>query len=161
MVGTESQNGIMLLTLQELFNRISDRTGTKAGDIGGSVESSFEVSLTYIEIYNENIRDLLSDRTEFLELREDRGGGVQVAGITVVKVESAGEVLEYLSRGNKFRTSEATGANEVSSRSHAVLQVCVGHKTSSLSGHYTQKFGKLSMIDLAGSGKKILTTFLI
>ncbi|KAI8850137.1 kinesin motor domain-containing protein [Chytridium lagenaria] len=59
--------------------------------------------------------------------------------------------MGWLRKGNRMRTQEATGANEVSSRSHAVLQVLVGHREDSKDGHTTERFGKLSMIDLAGS----------
>jgi kinesin family protein 18/19 len=110
------------------------------------------VSLSYLEIYNENIRDLLSGRPEYLELREDPYRGVVVSGISTVSAESANDVLGFLHKGNKYRTCEATGANEVSSRSHAILQVVVSHKSTNAKGHRTEKFGKLSMIDLAGSG---------
>lgn len=146
MLGTESNPGIMALTLMELFDKIQEN------DLNNPDHGKINVSLSYMEIYNENIRDLLSGRPEHLDLREDPYRGVVVAGISSVSAESADDVLGFLHKGNKYRTCEATGANEVSSRSHAVLQVVVSHKSTNAKGHRTEKFGKLSMIDLAGSG---------
>ena len=79
--------------------------------------------MSYLEIYNELIRDLLSPSNGFLELREDARGGVQVAGISELVAETPQEVMYMLHRGNKERTQEPTKANKTSSRSHAVLQV--------------------------------------
>ncbi|KAJ3291002.1 Kinesin-like protein kif19, partial [Blyttiomyces sp. JEL0837] len=141
MLGTETNPGIMGLTLAYLFEQISAQDDP----------DNFEVTLSYLEIYNENIRDLLSGKADYLDLREDYSRGVVVAGITTVSVKSADEILSMLRRGNKSRTQEATGANEVSSRSHAVLQIFICYKDMDKHGHVTERFGKLSMIDLAGS----------
>lgn len=73
-----------------------------------------------------------------------------VSGIINVKATSAYEILSYLKKGNKNRSSEATGANEKSSRSHAILEVQIGCKKNQ--GNQTlYRTTKLSMIDLAGS----------
>ncbi|KAJ3007202.1 Kinesin-like protein kif19, partial [Thoreauomyces humboldtii] len=140
MLGTDTSPGIISLTLSALFATLEPTPTT-----------TFTVTLTYLEIYNENIRDLLSGKADYLDLREDAGRGVVVAGITAVCARSPAEVLGFLRKGNRYRTQEATGANEVSSRSHAVLQVLVGCTTKGASGRRTERFGKLSMIDLAGS----------
>ena len=130
MLGTDSNPGIMALTLADLFNNIERL----------SLENSLDkvqVTMTYLEIYNENIRDLLSGKPDVLELRDDGSKGVVVSGITSVTAHSAEEVsisrlwaltrqvMIFLKKGNKNRSQEPTGANEVSSRSHAVLQVGV------------------------------------
>lgn len=83
----------------------------------------YKVSVSFLEVYNENIRDLLSDTEEYLDLREDPIKGPVVAGITEVETLSGREIMDLLQRGNAKRTQAATAANEVSSRSHAVLQV--------------------------------------
>ncbi|KAJ3393295.1 Protein CBR-klp-13 [Lobulomyces angularis] len=141
MLGTESNPGIMALTLRHLFEKVEVE----------NADGNMEVNLSYMEIYNEQIRDLLSGKPEYLDLREDPHRGVIIPGITTFSAESAEDVLSFLHKGNKFRTCESTGANEVSSRSHAILQVVVSHKSVNLKGHRTERFGKLSMIDLAGS----------
>ena len=58
---------------------------------------------------------------EVLDLREDPEKGIKIAGLSEVEVESPEDVMELLVFGNQNRTQEATGANETSSRSHAVL----------------------------------------
>ena len=89
MLGTESRPGIMALTLADLFNKI------QKGGIAHPDETC-DVSLTYLEIYNENIRDLLSGKPELLDLRDDGSRGTVVAGITTVTASSAEEVSKLL-----------------------------------------------------------------
>ncbi|KAL7979297.1 hypothetical protein Chor_015321 [Crotalus horridus] len=98
-------------------------------------ERNYLVYMSYLEVYNEIIRDLLNPSTGYLELREDSKGCIQIAGITEVSMTSAQEVgitkkiVELLTKGNKERTQEPTAANKTSSRSHAVLQVSVKQTT--------------------------------
>lgn len=111
------------------------------------------MTLSYLEIYNENIRDLLNPGAGHLELREDQQGGVRVAGLTETDTRSTSEVLQLLHKGNRARTVEPTAANRASSRSHALLSVRLtrgagpGAGLRALSG----PSGRLYMIDLAGS----------
>ncbi|KAI8621746.1 P-loop containing nucleoside triphosphate hydrolase protein [Chytriomyces sp. MP71] len=162
MLGTQENPGIMPQTLDHLFSQIKKATTatptaqrnqltSPAAASAPPLHQSFKVSLSYLEIYNENIRDLLSGRPDYLELWEDRLRGSVVAGIERVEAKTSADVLEWLEKGNMNRTQEATGANEASSRSHAVLQVFVARRTCNKKGQYTEQNGKLSMIDLAGS----------
>ncbi|KAJ3025598.1 UNVERIFIED_CONTAM: Kinesin-like protein kif19 [Siphonaria sp. JEL0065] len=153
MLGTHEQPGVMPQTLDHLFSQIAKatRVQTTTNTNNSAQTQSYKVSLSYLEIYNENIRDLLSGRPDYLELWEDRLRGSVVSGIERVEAKTAGDVLEWLEKGNLNRTQEATGANEASSRSHAVLQVFVVHRSCNKKGQYTEQNGKLSMIDLAGS----------
>jgi len=142
MLGTEDKEGIMVLTLKELFDKISFY----------SSEREYKVKLWYLEIYNENIRDLLaSNNEEYLDLREDPTKGVSVANINELTVTSCKDIMQLLRKGNKNRTTEATNANETSSRSHAILQVQVEYKDKVTGLEAEIKIGKLSLIDLAGS----------
>ena len=122
--------------------------------------------MSYLEIYNENIRDLLEPSSGYLELRDESGGRNiqvrpnlqpgddhcdvtwQVAGLSEVATRSAEEVMRLLQRGNKERTQEPTAANKTSSRSHALLMVNV---TETSRSKQNVKNGRLYMIDLAGS----------
>eukprot|EP00854_Cymbomonas_tetramitiformis_P024082 gene24082-29226_t len=74
MIGTPDSPGIMVLTLQDLFERIS-----KSDEAN---EFSFKVTFNYLEVYNENIQDLLSPSSVYLDLREDPVKGMCVAGIS-------------------------------------------------------------------------------
>jgi kinesin family protein 18/19 len=102
-------------------------------------------------VYNENIRDLLSDAEEYLDLREDPIAGPTVAGITEIEAKTSLEIMTLLHRGNEKRTQQPTAANEVSSRSHAVLQVVVECRDRAPGTVSHVKVGKLSLVDLAGS----------
>lgn len=142
MLGTEDKEGIMVLTLEELFDKISFY----------STEREYKLKLWYLEIYNENIRDLLNpNNEECVDLREDPTKGVSVANITELTVTSCKDIMQLLKKGNKNRTTEATNANETSSRSHAILQVQVEYKEKLTGLEGEIKIGKLSLIDLAGS----------
>jgi kinesin family protein 18/19 len=89
MLGTDANPGIMALTLADLFNKI-ERGATE------NPHEKIQVSLSYLEIYNENIRDLLSGKPDVLDLRDDGSKGVVVAGITSVTANSAEEVRRSL-----------------------------------------------------------------
>ncbi|NXN59239.1 KIF19 protein, partial [Rynchops niger] len=143
MLGTDDEPGIYARTLGELFQTIEDASG----------DTDYEVSMSYLEIYNEMIRDLLNPSLGCLQLREDAGGTVQVAGITEISAISTEEVLQVLARGNTQRTQEPTAANRSSSRSHAVLQVTVRQRRR---GRGLRR-GHLFMIDLAGSERAAQT----
>ena len=151
MVGNEENPGIMPLTLNELFKKILLFKNRE-----------YIIKLWYIEIYNENIRDLLvSNRpsNEYLELREDPNKGIIVNNVTEIVTNSSQDILNILKIGNKNRTTEETNANETSSRSHAILQIIVSYKDKSDNlKHNTEiKYGKLNLIDLAGSERASMT----
>ncbi|KAM8960416.1 kinesin-like protein KIF19 [Pelodytes ibericus] len=141
MLGMDCEPGIYILTLNDLFKAIEETRDTM----------EYAVSMCYLEIYNEVIRDLLNPSSGVLELREDSKGDIQIAGITEVSTNNANEIMELLRRGNKLRTQEPTAANKTSSRSHAVLQVIVKQKSKVKDIHQEVRVGKLFMIDLAGS----------
>ena len=78
--------------------------------------------MSYVEIYNEVIRDLLlaNSKDTYLDLRDDPERGVCIAGVTEYVVTQPQEVMNMLTVGNKRRSTEATMANAESSRSHAI-----------------------------------------
>uniref|UniRef100_A0A7M4FNV2 Kinesin-like protein KIF19 n=1 Tax=Crocodylus porosus TaxID=8502 RepID=A0A7M4FNV2_CROPO len=141
MLGTDLEPGIYVRTLNDLFRAIEET----------SDDMEYEVSMSYLEIYNEMIRDLLNPALGYLDLREDSKGIIQVAGITEVSTINAKEVMQLLTKGNKQRTQEPTAANLTSSRSHAVLQVTVRQKSRVRNVLQEIRLGRLFMIDLAGS----------
>uniref|UniRef100_A0A8D0BBD2 Kinesin-like protein n=1 Tax=Salvator merianae TaxID=96440 RepID=A0A8D0BBD2_SALMN len=141
MLGTDSEPGIYVRTLNDLFSAIEET----------SDDMEYEVSMSYLEIYNEMIRDLLNPSLGYLDLREDSKGIIQVAGITEVSTINAKEIMQLLMKGNKQRTQEPTAANRTSSRSHAVLQVTVRQKSRIKNIMQEVRVGRLFMIDLAGS----------
>ena len=143
MIGTPSHPGVMVQTLAELFQRI-------AGDDPANEGMEFRVVFSYLEVYNEIIRDLLTPGDD-LDVREDPIRGVCIPGVTEFEVASAEDIMDLLRRGNRNRSQEATGANAYSSRSHAVLQVRIEQRDRAPGTEEHVKTGKLSLVDLAGS----------
>ncbi|XP_051014952.1 kinesin-like protein KIF19 [Acomys russatus] len=141
MLGTDHEPGIYVQTLNDLFRAIEETSN----------DMEYEVSMSYLEIYNEMIRDLLNPALGYLELREDSKGVIQVAGITEVSTINAEEIMQLLMKGNRQRTQEPTAANRTSSRSHAVLQVAVRQRSRVKNILQEVRQGRLFMIDLAGS----------
>lgn len=147
--GTPENPGVIFLTMKELYEKIESLSDTKI----------FDVSLSYLEIYNETIRDLLNPATlcKNLVIREDANNKISVANLSSHRPHSVEEVMELIVQGNKNRTSSPTEANATSSRSHAVLQINVIQKgrTGDITEEHT--FATLSIIDLAGSERAAAT----
>ncbi|XP_063487209.1 kinesin-like protein KIF19 [Symphalangus syndactylus] len=141
MLGVDAEPGIYLQTLTDLFQAIEETRDT----------TDYSVSMSYLEIYNEVIRDLLNPSSEFLDLREDSRGSIQISGITEVSTSNAHEIMQLLTKGNRQRTQEPTATNKTSSRSHAVLQVTVQQRSRSTDLAEEVHVGRLFMVDLAGS----------
>lgn len=149
ITGTAQQPGIIFLTMQELFERIADR----------SEEKVTELSLSYLEIYNETIRDLLvpGERKGGLMLREDSNQSVSVAGLSSHRPQNVQEVMDMIMKGNEHRTMSPTEANATSSRSHAVLQINIAQKDRNADVSEPHTMATLSVIDLAGSERASAT----
>ena len=149
ITGTAQQPGIIFLTMQELFERIEER----------SSEKQTELSLSYLEIYNETIRDLLvpGGTKGGLMLREDANQSVSVAGLSSHHPQNVQQVMDMIMRGNEFRTMSPTEANSTSSRSHAVLQINVAQKDRNADVNEPHTMATLSIIDLAGSERASAT----
>ena len=77
---------------------------------------SIQVTMSYFELYNEMIRDLLNPSSGLLDLREDNKGRNVVAGLSEVEAASTEDIMAMLVQGNKERTQEPTAANLTSSR---------------------------------------------
>ncbi|NXJ66715.1 KIF19 protein, partial [Rostratula benghalensis] len=147
MLGMDCEPGIYIRSLEDLFKALE----------ATAEEMDYTVSMSYLEIYNEVIRDLLNPSSGFLDLREDSRGSIQIAGITEVSTTNAEEIMQLLTKGNRQRTQEPTAANKTSSRSHAVLQVRVTQKSRRQASGEEMRVGKLFMVDLAGSERAAQT----
>lgn len=146
MLGSPDNPGITFLTMEEVYRKME----TLAED------STCEIGISYLEVYNETVRDLLRP-DGVLNVREDGKSGVTIPGLSIHKPASTEDILRLLSFGNKNRTQHPTDANKESSRSHAVLQVLVQQKDKDAGLSAKVKVAKLSMIDLAGSEKGCVT----
>lgn len=147
--GSPEEPGIIFLAMQDLFRKIEELKDTR----------KFEISLSYLEIYNESIRDLLQPETspKKLVIRENGESGISVANLSHHNPQSVEDVMDLVIKGNMNRTTSATDANETSSRSHAVLQINIMQSNRSAEITSKHTFAKLSIIDLAGSERAAST----
>ncbi|KAF8249040.1 kinesin-domain-containing protein [Wilcoxina mikolae CBS 423.85] len=147
--GNPQHPGIIFLTCAELFERIE------------ALHDEKEVSLTlsYLEIYNETIRDLLvpGGSKLGLQLREDNNQNISVSGLSQRIPATVEEVMDIIVMGNANRTQSPTEANATSSRSHAVLQINVTQKPRTAGVSENHMASTLSIIDLAGSERASVT----
>jgi hypothetical protein len=160
--GGDEAAGINPRALRRLFDSVREKREMAALGKGGKADDgwSYEVSVSYLEIYNENLRDLLVDpvtprgqkggekKPASLDIRHVPGQPVHVPGLSTVNVETATEVERAIERGAARRSVTATKMNSASSRSHSIVIVSVTgrHAASGASTH-----GKLNLVDLAGS----------
>ncbi|TSS85087.1 Kinesin-like protein KIF11 [Bagarius yarrelli] len=136
--------GIIPRTLHQIFEKLTNN-GTE-----------FSVKVSLLEIYNEELFDLLSpspDVTERLQLFDDPRNkrGVIVKGLEEITVHNKNEVYQILERGAAKRKTASTLMNAYSSRSHSVFSVTIHMKEITLEGEELVKIGKLNLVDLAGS----------
>lgn len=123
--------------------------------INRSENMNFLVAASYLEIYMEELRDLLKPNpAKPLELREHEKMGVYVPNLHSVHCKNVDEMLNVMAQGNKNRTTGRTNMNEHSSRSHAIFMIKI--EMCDLDTNKV-KVGKLNLIDLAGSERQSKT----
>ncbi|XP_039191978.1 kinesin-like protein KIF11 [Crotalus tigris] len=135
--------GVIPRTLHQIFEKLAEN-GTE-----------FSVKVSLLEIYNEELFDLLSpspDVGERLQLFDDPRNkrGVIIKGLEEITVHNKDEVYQILERGAAKRTTAATYMNQYSSRSHSVFSITL-HMKETTYGEELVKIGKLNLVDLAGS----------
>ncbi|XP_046385225.1 kinesin-like protein Klp61F [Ischnura elegans] len=135
--------GIIPRTLSHLFEELRQE------------DVEFTLRVSFLELYNEELIDLLAPPTDNTRLRifEDsaKKGSVIIQGLQEVTVHSKDDVYQILMRGSERRQTAATLMNATSSRSHTVFSVTVHIKESLMGGDEMLKTGKLNLVDLAGS----------
>lgn len=112
MIGSNSNPGLTVLMVESLYKRIESL----------AEEYDCEVVCSYLEVYNETIKDLLRPDKE-LSIREDGKKGIIISDLSFYKPRGPHELLKLLRSGNRARTQHATDLNAESSRSHAVFEV--------------------------------------
>ncbi|PKC00927.1 kinesin-domain-containing protein [Rhizophagus irregularis] len=144
MMGYGEEKGIIPLTCCELFNRINNNQDPNL---------TYQVQVSYIEIYNERVRDLLNPKNKGnLKVREHPALGPYVEDLSKLIVNSFNDIENLMDEGNKARTVAATNMNETSSRSHAVFTLLVTQKRHDTQTNMdTEKVARISLVDLAGS----------
>ena len=135
------EKGICMYAVDYLFSKINIDTN-----------KSFITRMSYLEIYNEQVIDLLTTNpsSDGIMIVEDPNKGVIVPELTSFIVSDSNQVLNYIMLGNSRRTMGATGVNQFSSRSHAILEINVEQRISNKNKEEIIN-GKILMVDLAGS----------
>ena len=151
MMGYGEEAGVIPKICKNMFERITDFQKDK--------NLTYTVEVSYLEIYNERVRDLLNPTTKGnLKVREHPSTGPYVEDLAKLAVRSFEEIEHLMDEGNKARTVAATSMNETSSRSHAVFTLTVTQKRHDEETRMdTEKVAKISLVDLAGSERATST----
>uniref|UniRef100_N1QYM5 Kinesin-like protein n=1 Tax=Aegilops tauschii TaxID=37682 RepID=N1QYM5_AEGTA len=131
-------------------------------DILEAQKADYSMKVTFLELYNEEITDLLAseDQSRFLEdrhkrptlsLMEDGKGGSVIRGLEEIVVYSPGEIYSLLQHGSTRRRTADTALNMQSSRSHSVFSIYIHVKVTTTGNRELIKCGRLNLVDLAGS----------
>eukprot|EP01135_Chromosphaera_perkinsii_P006545 Nk52_evm17s539 gene=Nk52_evmTU17s539 len=145
MVGYGVNLGIVPVTCEELFKAIASNKGNGI---------NYEVSFSMLEIYNEQVRDLLnpkSNRKGGLKIRQHPKLGFVVEELKTVAVGSYKEIDRRIEEGTQNRTVAATQMNATSSRAHTVVAIHFAQKSKNESGKEMTKSSSINLVDLAGS----------
>jgi len=144
-MGEGDNQGVVPQFAKELY----DRTEGTADE-----QTTYKVQVSYYEIYNEKIYDLLASvrlktKTK-LRVREHPVMGPYVEDLSTYVATSYADIEHWINLGNRFRATAATGMNDRSSRSHSVFTIMLT-QTSVLEGEEHSKVSRINLIDLAGS----------
>lgn len=172
----EGYNGTVLAYGQTGTGKTYTMTGSKEIDAGGVIPNTFShifshiakareeltflIHVTYLEIYNETVRDLLSKKPQQgLEVREHSSYGVFVQDLSGYVVHTPDELENLIKIGEKNRAVGATDINAASSRSHTIFTITLESSKRSATGAEPAKAtrGKLQLVDLAGSERQSKT----
>jgi len=142
VIGDEELRGIMPRAFDDIFRHITD----------DSDQTQFLVRASYLEIYNEEVRDLLSKNPKNrLELHEKVDSGVYVKDLSYFAAKSSDEVRKIMYIGSKNRSVGETQMNAHSSRSHSLFTITIERSELGADNKQHIRVGKLNMVDLAGS----------
>jgi len=140
--GINAHPGIVSLVVKDLFAAFE-----REAENG----YHFKIKLSYLEIYNEHARDLLTADCDEMMIIEDSQKGIVIPNLSEFIITDHDEIVKYIIQGNQRRVMASTHANQFSSRSHAIIQLTIEKrsKTKDIVDSFLQS--KLSLVDLAGS----------
>ncbi|XP_049826777.1 kinesin-like protein Klp98A isoform X3 [Aethina tumida] len=143
MMGSPENQGLIPRICKSLFDKMSENS--KMG-------TTHRVQVSYLEIYQERVADLLGGRRDnnSLKVREHPKKGPYVQGLTTCLVTNYNHIQDCMNRGNSHRTTAATNMNDVSSRSHAIFTITFV-QAGYCDGVPSETVSKIHLVDLAGS----------
>ncbi|KAL4658357.1 kinesin-like protein KIF22 isoform X1 [Arapaima gigas] len=142
MLGSSEQPGVIPRAVREVFHLVREREKE-------SEDWEYSVGMSYLEIYNEKVLDLLAPNSQDLPIREDKGRNILIPGLTHTPLTSFSHFHTVFLPASLNRTTASTKLNQRSSRSHAILLIKVVR--SQQGPTHRQQTGKLYLVDLAGS----------
>ena len=158
MMGAGDMPGIIPQLNNGLFDMLDDKMASleaEADKSGENAETKFMVTVSFLEIYNEVIKDLLNPSSKHLKIRENPELGIYVEDLCNLVVKTPGDIMSLIEQGNTVRRVAATNMNAESSRSHSCFTIKIEQMTTTqLEGGKERKKivkAKLNLVDLAGS----------
>lgn len=143
-----------ILIIKETTVGIIPRAVSQLFDELRMMEVEFSMRISYLELYNEELSDLLSSSdTTLIRIFDDvnKKGSIIVNGLEEIPVHSTNDVYKLLAKGQEKRKTAATLMNTHSSRSHTIFSILVHIRENNELGEELLKIGKLNLVDLAGS----------
>lgn len=133
---------MMILCVRDILNWVESHP-----------QHTYTIRVSYLEVYNEEINDLLGDGRNMRIVSEDAARGAVIGGLVEEVVKSSADFMEVLLRGEASRSYASTGMNETSSRSHTIYKVSFEAQDRDSSGS-TSRISYLNLVDLAGSERQ-------
>jgi len=138
-------HGVIPRSVRDIFRYILDNS-----------DKSFRVGVSFMELYNEQLFDLLSTKPRredtIVDIREDGNKGIKIPGLTEMDITSVEQTMALLEKASEGRVTAATAMNARSSRSHAIFTLSIESRTKTDGKLLT--FSKFHMVDLAGSERQ-------
>ncbi|KAL7617395.1 hypothetical protein Lser_V15G02697 [Lactuca serriola] len=146
---SSDEQGLTPRVFERLFSRINEEQDKHADK-----QLMYQCRCSFLEIYNEQVTDLLNPSQKNLHLREDTKTGVYVENLTESSICNMKDVTELLKKGLSNRKTGATSINIESSRSHSVFTCVVESRCKSMDGLSCLKTSRMNLVDLAGSERQ-------
>ena len=138
ILSNNKYSGIMPKSINYIWSTVSSR------------QEKYYIKVSFLEIYNEQINDLLNIGNTNLQIRWDQRQGFFVEGLLVIECKKPEDIVEVILQGTKNRKKGSHELNKDSSRSHSILTVYIISEFQA-QGQTFKKYGKISFVDLAGS----------
>ena len=141
---TKNNEGLIPLSIKEIFNSLNSKD---------SSITKYIVKVSYSEIYNETVNDLIDSSKKNLEIRESAPKGIFVNNLSEITVTNVEKAMQLLNKGESNRIIAETKLNEKSSRSHTIFKINIEFFLKDKNNNNKEKKynAQLNLVDLAGS----------